>query len=212
MTHYNEEKALVLYVPPCEEEQRKRFNIFTLFARINLFFKSRANYYYLLLSVFSVVSVLSRCIHLRLPDFGNGLITDTADAFMNGDYFSALITGNVGLGLLLLCVSFLSAFTVFALPVTLVSAIHYYYISSYFFFALIDKVFEKSFPVCFSIIALFVVTLLASTVFFTETMLFYKKRTHPFKTGDILSLGMAFTANAFIYCFSLYFILSLFLS
>jgi len=213
MTHYNEEKALVLYVPPCEEKSLKLLKLSSVFDYINSIFKSRAKYYYLLLSFFVISSVIARCIHAQAPQVGSEYVSELLQGFSKNGFFALILNGSLGLCIFLTVASFFSAFTVFALPATVIAAMHFYYCCSYLLFIIVDKAFDLSFFNCLFIIALFALIILNATVFFTEAILLYKNTNNRFPTiRRCVYYTLGFALCLFIFCTSVNYIFVLFTS
>lgn len=173
MTQLNDTtKALVLYVPPVAEADRSaRRRCF--FRAVYSFYSSRSGYYYCYISLFIVISVFARCVHLNTPSVGNDIINELEVCYLNHGFTLSLIYKFLSSGIVCAVFAFLSGFTVFALPVTFLTALHLYFSASYLFFAAVDRAFELSFFGCFSYIALFALMVVISAFFFTETRLFY---------------------------------------
>lgn len=172
--HYDEEKALILYAPPCEKKTFKFFTPFAFFEYFNNVFKSRSRYYYLLLSIFAVSSVVARCIHIQASELGNNYVAELFAVFSNKGFFAIITNGSIGFCTLLSFVTFFSAFTVFSFITTVVTALHFYYSCSYLLFIIVDKALGLSFFNCLFIIVLFTLVVLTSILFFAEAILLYK--------------------------------------
>lgn len=119
------EKALVPYVP-----QKTHRGVFDYF---NTVFASANGAVFLFLCLFFVVSVFARCISSCCPDVVQSLLSDIA---ANGSFLSQSwkLFAPVAVAMAL---SFLAGFTSLSTPVSLVSALVYFYRFSFVCFALL---------------------------------------------------------------------------
>lgn len=174
MTHLPTTKALIPYVSPNGASKKSGFYSLFQFRKAIDFYNSRASYYYELLITFAIISVFTRCIHIKAQAVSFSFINEMGAEFTKAGFTIEFVFSYLSPLLFCCFCAFLAGFTVFAQPLSLISFLHFSYRSSYVFFACIDKAYNLNFLSCFCYIALFALLMVVSIVFFAEASTFYR--------------------------------------
>lgn len=202
-------KALVPYTPPESTEHKESSHMFLPLCKINGFYASRSTLYYLFLVAFIFVSVFARCVQIHSLSISTAFIEEVGEDFSKAAFQLSFIYKNLNVGIVCLFSAFLAGFTVFSHPITLLSFLRFCYFSCYFFFAGIERAYSLSFLSCLCYIGLFALLMIATTVFFTEASLFYKRYKEGFHNRALTLYILLFIVYLFLYFTVNYFLLNL---
>lgn len=161
-----EEKALVPYVPP-KEEARGGFGFF------ERCFAERRDGFFFFLGLFFMSSALARCVSLFNPDITKLLSLDLKclEAGFRSSVLSRLFIQHCFFAL----AAYIAGFSPFALPVSLVSALHNFFSFSFLYFSVTADL-NPGFYDVVSILLAFALVSFGGVLFYAETLLVRKKK------------------------------------
>ncbi len=197
-------KALVPYVPP-----RNNSRVGNVFDKVESFFYmlylKRFKYYYMYFVVSVAVAILAGELFLRYPSFASANADKLASEYRVYGFSAAFLFKNFFGHALAVFLSFLSGFTVFSLPVSVLCFTRLS-LSAFYLFGEVVSSEGFGFYSSFLLICIFAFFVFASVVFFTETATAYKRL---YSDGASYAFFLSYSAFLFIYIITIVFILKI---